>query len=119
MGYLFLALALILNACANILLKIGAGHLGRLDAPDLIGRLVTNYHLMAGLVLFALNVVFYIAALSRLNLSVAYPVMTAGGILIVVTVSALYLREPITTTQMLGFLFLVLGIGLVTHRSFT
>ncbi|MEN8176691.1 MAG: hypothetical protein ABFS23_13075, partial [Pseudomonadota bacterium] len=71
MGYLLLAIALTLNAAANILLKIGASHLGGLDEPGLIGRVLTNYHLLGGLVLFALNVVFYAAALIKPNLSIA------------------------------------------------
>ena len=39
MGYLFLVLALTLNATANILLKVGAARLGGLDEPNLVGRL--------------------------------------------------------------------------------
>jgi hypothetical protein len=69
MGYLFLAIALVLNATANVLLKIGAARLGSLDEPNLAGRLITNYHLLSGLSLFALNVMFYVLALARLNLS--------------------------------------------------
>ena len=117
MGYLFLALALTLNAAANVLLKVGAGHLGRLDAPDLIGRLLTNYHLVAGLVLFALNVVLYAAALTRLDLSVAYPVMTAGGVLIVVSVSYFVLGESVSPVQLLGLALIVAGILLVTRQT--
>ena len=115
MGYLFLSLALILNASANVLLKIGAARLGGIE-PGLLGRLVTNWQLLAGLALFALNVVFYIAALTRLNLSLAYPIMVAGGIVIVVSVSTLLLRETVTAPQMIGVLLLVLGIVLTTHR---
>ena len=118
MAYLFLVLALTLNAAANILLKMGATRLGGLEEPGLFGRLVSNYHLSAGLLLFALNVVFYVAALTRLNLSVAYPIMVAGGIVIVVAVSAFALQEDITPLQTLGLALLVLGIALVGHRSF-
>ncbi len=119
MGYLLLALALTLNATANILLKIGAARLTIPGEAGFIGRLATNYPLLAGLILFALNVVFYVAALTRLNLSVAYPVMVAGGIIIVVSVSVLFLREAVTTSQLVGLALLVLGILLVAHRSFT
>ena len=70
MGYLFLFLALTLNATANILLKVGAARLGVLDEPNLVGRLFANYHLLAGLSLFALNVVFYVAG--------AHPVESVG-----------------------------------------
>ena len=116
MGYLLLILALTLNAAANVLLKVGAEQFGAVNAPDLAGRLLTNYHLLAGLALFALNIVFYTAALTRLNLSVAYPVMTAGGILIVVTASFFFLREPITARQVVGLVLLVAGILLVAQR---
>ena len=76
------------------------------------------YYLVAGLPLFALNVVFYMVALSRLDLSVAYPIMVAGGIVIVVSVSALLLGEPIDVPQGIGLILLVVGIALVGHRSF-
>jgi multidrug transporter EmrE-like cation transporter len=119
MGYAFLVVALTLNAIANVLLKIGAMRLGPLAEPDLVARLVTNYQLLAGLGLFALNVVFYILALTRLNLALAYPIMTAGGLIIVVSVSILFLHETVTARQMLGLLLLILGIALVTERSIT
>lgn len=116
MGYLFLILAMTLNAAANILLKMGAVRLGALGEPGLFGRLVTNYYLIGGLALFAANVGFYAAALARLNLSLAYPVMMAGGVMIVVTVSILFLRETLSATQMVGMLFLVVGLVLVTRQ---
>jgi len=118
MGYLFLVVALTLNAAANILLKIGAMRLGGVEEPGVLARLVSDYYLFAGLLLFALNVVFYVAALTRLNLSVAYPIMVAGGIIIVVSVSVLILREAVTPLQTLGFALLVLGTVLVGHRTF-
>jgi multidrug transporter EmrE-like cation transporter len=117
MGYLFLALALVLNATANVLLKIGAARLGGLDEPNLAGRLITNYHLLAGLSLFALNVVFYVLALARLNLSVAYPIMMAGGVVIIVASSVLLLHEALTTRQTIGLFLLIVGIVLVAQRS--
>jgi small multidrug resistance pump len=118
MGYVFLALALALNATANVLLKIGAARLGDLTQAGLLGRLLTGYHLLAGLLLFAINVGFYVAALTRLNLSVAYPIMVAGGIVIVVSASVVFLREPVTPAQAVGLVLLILGIGLIGHRSF-
>ena len=118
MGWLLLLMALTLNATANILLKLGATQLGELGGPDLLGRVIQNYYLFAGILLFALNVVFYFGALSRLDLSVAYPVMVAGGTVIVVSVSALLLGEAIDTRQAMGLVLLIAGIVLVSHRSF-
>ena len=81
--------------------------------------MITNYHLLAGLSLFALNVVFYVVALTRLNLSVAYPIMMAGGVVIVVSVSILFLQETVSARQMAGLALLILGIVLVAERSIT
>jgi multidrug transporter EmrE-like cation transporter len=118
MGYLFLTLALLFNATANILLKVGATRLGPLDEPGLVSRVAGDLYLLAGVVLFALNVILYTVALTRLDLSVAYPIMVAGGIVIVVSVSALFLRESVTMAQSVGLVLLVLGIALVGQRSF-
>ena len=116
MGYVFLTVALTLNASANLLMKMGADRLGAFEGPGMIKGVLTNYFLVGGVVLFGLNILFYVAALTRMNLSIAYPVMMAGGVLIVVSVSVLYFREALTLTQILGILFLMTGLVLVTHR---
>ena len=115
MGYLYLALALTLNATANVLLKIGVSSLGGLHEPELMGRVLSNYQLLGGLLLFALNVIFYAAALTQLDLSTAYPVMTVGGIMIVVTLSFLFLNETPSSSQLLGIGLMLVGIVLVTR----
>jgi len=117
MGYVFLGIALALNATANVLLKLGAADVGSLAGPSLIGRLVTNYYLLAGLALFALNVVFYVLALTRLNLSIAYPIMMAGGVAIIIAASILLLQETLTIRQLIGLSLLIVGIVLVADRS--
>jgi multidrug transporter EmrE-like cation transporter len=116
MGYVFLVVALTLNATANLLLKAGAERIGPPDEP-IVARLLTNYHLLSGLVLFALNVVFYVAALTRLNLSVAYPVMMAGALLIVVCVSIVSFGDSLSAAQGIGIACLLVGLVLVTHRA--
>jgi multidrug transporter EmrE-like cation transporter len=117
MGYLFLILALVLNATANLLMKVGADRLATSGEGGMLRGLLTNYHLLAGLSLFALNVVFYVAALTRLNLSIAYPIMMAGGVLIAVSVSLVYLDEVLSWSQGIGMLLLVAGIALVACKA--
>lgn len=117
MGYAFLALALTLNAAANVLLKVGAARLGPIVGPGLALRVARDWQLLLGLLLFALNVVFYAAALTRLDLSVAYPIMVAGGILIVVAIAAFVLGEAVTPLQGLGLLLLLVGVVLVGQRG--
>jgi multidrug transporter EmrE-like cation transporter len=116
MPYFLLFVALALNAAANLLLKAGAVRLGPWSEPGIVSRLATNYYLMAGLLLFALNAAFYVGALTRLNLSVAYPVMVAGGIAIIGSISVLFLGETLATSQIIGLVLLTAGTILVLHH---
>jgi multidrug transporter EmrE-like cation transporter len=117
MGYVFLTVALTLNATANLLMKMGADRLAGVESSGMIKGILTNHFLIGGVILFGFNIVFYVAALTRMNLSIAYPVMMAGGVLIVVSVSVLYFRESLTLAQITGILFLIAGLILVTHRA--
>ena len=116
MGYGFLIAALILNGAANILLKMAAMRLGTWNGYGALFRLITNYHLMAGLLLFVLSTGFYVAALTRLSLSIAYPVMVSGGIAIIASVSILFLGERIALPQLAGFVLLAAGTTLIVHQ---
>lgn len=116
MGYVFLALAFVFNAAANILIKIGSAQFAALRESGIVQAVAYNWALLAGLALFACNVVLYALALSRIPLSVGYPLMTAGGLAIITLVSVLYLRESITALQLCGLLLLAAGIVLVAYK---
>lgn len=119
MGYLFLVIALFLNAAANIFIKLGSGRISPIKGEVLsfiIPGLVTNYFLIFGLFLFAINVIFYVIALSKIPLSIAYPLMTAGGFLLISFFSFFYLKESITIFQIIGIAFVAIGITLITYH---
>lgn len=119
MRYLFLIVALIFNASANILIKIGAVRLGEIrgmSVTDLMFKLATNYFLIIGLFCFVFNLLFYVIALTKINVSVAYPIMTTGGFLAISCFSFFYLKESITITQIIGIVLIVIGITLVAYN---
>ena len=119
MGTVFLLVALVLNASANILMKLGASELATLQGLGIgqaVLRLLTNYYLVFGLIFFALNVMFYVVALSKINLSVAYPIMTTGGFLLISIFSIFYLRESLTILQIVGIALMAIGITLVAFH---
>lgn len=116
MGYVLLGIALVLNATANVALKLGSTQFAAWHDVGVVRAVLGNYALMAGVVLFACNVVFYALALSRIPLSVGYPIMVGGALIIVVLISVLYLRESVTLVQMLGLCLLVAGMVLVSYK---
>lgn len=111
---LTLALAIIFNAGANILIKIGMIRLGEKGNPGPIFRhIVGQPFLYMGVFSFGLALVFYSLVLRAMNLSVAYPVMVSLGLILVTLASYFYLNESIRWIQIVGFGLIIAGVWLV------
>ena len=119
--WLPLAIALVLNAAANVMLKVGAKTAGALATDASLWAKVINFLNMAtvlAIVLFAANVIVYRKALDNLDVSVAYPIMVSLG-LVLVTVAAVTLptlSEKVTAGQIGGMVLIAAGIWLVARK---
>lgn len=114
MSYIFLITAIILNSAANFLLKLGSQDGFLYKDVGFIEFFQKNAHLLFGLVLFALNVIFYFVALKKLPLSVAYPVMVGGTFLIVNLAAVFGLGEYLSWQHLLGYALILAGVTLVS-----
>jgi multidrug transporter EmrE-like cation transporter len=113
-----LVFALVANATANVLIRWGMKDLA-LDLSQPVQTLrgiIFNGRVMGGIILFACNVLAYAFALSKLRLSVAYPVMTSVGLVIVMVLSFVLLGEKITPLQLLGTALILGGVVLVASQ---
>jgi multidrug transporter EmrE-like cation transporter len=114
--YLVLALAITLNALANIFMKVAMkDQQNTTSIIPMITQSLTNPTLFLGIISFGLALVAYCYVLSKINLSIAYPVMTSVGFLIVILVSWLYLGETITKIQIVGFICIIAGVWMVAR----
>jgi multidrug transporter EmrE-like cation transporter len=113
-----LVFALLANATANVLIRWGMKdmQLSLAQPVATLKGILLNGRVMAGIVLFALNVLAYAFALSKLRLGVAYPVMTSVGLVIVMALSYLLMGERITAVQLLGTALILVGVVLVTSQ---
>lgn len=117
MTILLLVLAIIFNASANILMKLGAKQMGSVSVGlDAVKAFVTSPYIWSGLVSFGLALMFYTYVLTKMNLSVAYPLMTSLGFLIVVSFSVFYLHETVNWMHLLGLVLVLAGLILITQR---
>ena len=112
-GWIALGVALVLNASANALLKAGSTTLREGVSGNMLLHAVTNPYLVGGVGLFALNVVCYTFALSRLPLSLAYPAMVIGGLLIVTSASVLLFGESFSYIQAAALALIILGVTML------
>lgn len=113
-GFILLAVAVIFNGVANVLLKKGmSGIESHPDLTSTIKHYLTSWPVILGLGLFALNVIAYTQALSKLPLSVAYPIMVSLTGLIVIGGSLILFKETIGLLQWMGFALIIFGVILV------
>jgi len=119
---MFLVIALALNAAANLLMKVGSNIQKSTALPvdaSPWGKILhfLNLATIAGIVLFAANVLFYRRALDGIPISVAYPVMVSVG-LIFVTLAAVMLpilNERLSAWQVVGMVLIAAGVWLVAR----
>ena len=113
---IILILAIIFNASANILIKAGMVRVQETTGIiQFVGQALKQPFLIAGVFSFALALVCYSMVLTRLNLSVAYPIMTSMGLILVVLASYFFFKETITLVQIAGFLLIIGGIWMVAR----
>lgn len=121
-----LAIALLLNAAANLMIKFGMRGVeleldgaGIMDSGvgGLIKLLLRHWIVLLGIACFAANVVFYAFALQKLPISTAYPIMVTGGFAIIVVVAGFMLGERLSTPQWAGVAAILLGVFLVARDA--
>jgi multidrug transporter EmrE-like cation transporter len=77
---------------------------------------LSNWPFWLGLGLYGAAFLLYAAALARLPLNVAHPVLTAGAIATVALFSVLFFRESFHWTTGAGIVLVIIGVGLITAR---
>lgn len=101
-GYLWCALAALASATSTYLIKMSSQGEAGLNVVRLayLGSACASY---------GLGFVFYTFALQRLQISLAYPVMTAVTMALVTLVGYLVLHEALTPTKIAGVLLVTIG----------
>jgi len=117
-AFSFLFAGVLLNAGAQLLLKAGTNALGVIGAtedwPRQIGRVALEPHIVAGLGCYVVSVAVWIVGLSRVPVSIAYPMLSLGYV--VNAVAAHYLLgESVTLSRWLGIGFIIVGVWLVAR----
>ena len=122
-----LVVALVLNACANLLMKVGmksveaSGGLFKDGAAPAFKTVLTSAPLLVGLTCFALNAGFYMYALQSksLKISLAYPIMVGGGFALIAVMARFHpsLAERLTWGQITGVGLVLAGVILIAAQS--
>jgi multidrug transporter EmrE-like cation transporter len=111
--------AALIDVLAILVIKIRLNVLGAIQFDSFINVIKycvkvisTPLTFFATLFLF-LSPVVYAFALSRINLSIAYPIIIAFSSIFLLVFSVTILNETLTTKHMIGVLFILIGIFII------
>jgi len=109
----------LLNAAAQLLLKAGTNAVGHFEfsAANIVPvglRLALEPFILGGVACYVVSLVVWIMALSRVEVSIAYPMLSIGYV--INAVAAWYLfGESLTALRLTGIGFIVVGVFLVAR----
>ena len=118
-AFSFLMTGVLLNAGAQLLLKAGTNALGVISLTrdnwfDTFWRMGTQGYFVTGVVVYMVSLVVWIMGLSRVPVSVAYPMLSLGYVINAVLAYYLF-GEAVTVTKWLGIALIILGVWLVAR----
>jgi drug/metabolite transporter (DMT)-like permease len=119
LAIVYILIAVLASATGQILLKKGMTEMGAvtLTLNHLVGilwRIATNPYVVVGLVIYVCGTVFWLSALSRVDLSYAYPFASLSYILMLIASWQLF-NEDITPIRLLGTIVVGLGVFLISQ----
>ena len=118
-AFAFLLTGVLLNAAAQLLLKAGTNVMGvitltRDDWPDTLMRMATQGYFVTGVIFYGVSLIVWILGLSRVPVSIAYPMLSLGYVINAIAAHYLF-GEAVTVTRWLGIGFIILGVWLVAR----
>jgi multidrug transporter EmrE-like cation transporter len=118
-AFLMLMAGVLLNAGAQLLLKAGTNVLGVITLTretwfDTLAKIATQGYFVLGAACYAVSIVVWILGLSRVPVSIAYPLLSVGYIINAIAAHYLF-GESVTLTRWLGIGFIVVGVWLVAR----
>ena len=117
LSFMLVLAGVLLNAAAQLLLKAGTNAMGVITLArdnwlDTVLRMATQVPFVLGALCYALSLFVWILGLSRVPVSVAYPLLSVGYIINAIAAHYLF-GEAVTMTRWLGIGFIVVGVWLV------
>jgi multidrug transporter EmrE-like cation transporter len=119
LSFALILTGVLLNAAAQLLLKAGTNAVGHFEfsAGNIVPvglRLALEPSILGGVACYVVSLVVWIMALSRVEVSIAYPMLSIGYV--INAVAAWYLfGESLTALRLTGIGFIVVGVFLVAR----
>ena len=120
-SFSLLMTGVLLNAVAQLLLKAGTNSVGvfAFSSDNLVPvgwKLATEPHIIGGVGCYVISVIVWIIALSRVEVSIAYPMLSIGYVVNALLAWWLF-GEDLNAQRWLGIGVIVVGVVLVARSG--
>lgn len=117
MNYLIMAISILLAVAGQVLMKKGMMNFGTFPVSQLLYKVIPmflNPWVFIGFVCFGLSSVFWLVVLSRMELSLVYPMVSVAYVLVAL-LSWFLFKENLTLIRWLGIAVIILGVYLISR----
>lgn len=119
-GYFYIFGTIFFTVYGQLILKWRITHYGQLpesinDKLYFVAKLALDPFLISGFASTIIAAIFWIAAMTKFDISYAYPFMSLAFVLVLI-LSVWLFKEPINLNKMIGMAFIVIGI-IISSRS--
>ena len=118
-SFLCIVIGVLLNACAQLLLKAGVNAVGHFEFSREnilpVGlKIATQWPIIGGLTCYVFSVGVWILGLSRVDVSIAYPMLSLGYV--VNAFAAWYLfGEVLSMQRLIGIGIILIGVAVLAR----
>ncbi|MDM0114056.1 SMR family transporter [Variovorax sp. J22R133] len=123
LDFIWILAGVLLNAAAQLMLKAGAssvGHISMDAGASALWRtslgLAQHPGIIGGLVCYVFSVVVWIVALSRVDVSIAYPMLSIGYVVNALLAWWLF-GEAVNAQRWIGIGVIIIGVVLVARSG--
>lgn len=116
-NYLLLFISISLAVTGQLLMKKGMMMFGAFPASQFLSKIIPmflNPYVFFGFASFGLSSLFWLVVLSRMPLSLVYPMVSLAYV-IVAFASIVFFKEHVSLIRWMGIVVIVLGVFLVSR----
>ena len=110
-SYGLLLVGIMIGVVGQLLLKHGMSRQPAFRFSE-IGQLTRNLPVIGGICCYGFSTVIYLSVLAHLELSVAYPTVSLGYVLVII-LSKVFFKEPVSLSRWLAAGIICIGVAFV------
>ena len=117
MNILMILASVLLNCAAQLFIRQGMLLVGETGISNMISQLsqmILNLWLWAAMVCYAVSILLWMAVLSKVEVSFAYPFLSVGYVVAAI-VGYMVFNESLSSTRIIGIIVICLGVYLISR----